>query len=696
MWESFVGTCEGASTICEGCGGLFSRDNRLIALRVPEDARCGCDAPSLSLEQVGRSAEITYHGRRCSCGMFAEADLALFARKRGVPIPWCRRCNAGEVQPHGDGSFACPGCECTFTLQPYAITGWYAKVLEARCTRCVGRTVWMRAPKEAEWNVMGFPYERLMCREHMVAHPDHLVAYKRRCTDSKACWRCGSRTVFDGDVDRCTTCQLSYKEGRIHGWFNDSRCAACHRRGWNAVYGTAPEQHGGESAWLYRACKGCGAPHERDLLPMRRFYVSQHRVACERCGGAQSVMSVEMGRHQPCTKCFACGVVISGSYPGVGRGRSMWEDDGTVCCVGADWLVSEGDGTSFRYCSDCRKVKKDDEDLLSRKRVPRCVLSAGACQHCNDEYAIGRGRMCRSTKHRVCEECAEERCQSSRYEGQTFSYANTVTSYPSSSSSSSSGGGRGHRSRRSGCGDEEYDEDNPPPRRLSPRSDRERMVEETRRMKQREMEEIRVLREERQQMEEVRRKMREEAELKKVEGAREAVRIRETARLEAEQLKREAEHLRREAEREVHRLREEVERKEQAMRVEADRVKREAERDMRKALEEAEMARTLASSAVRAAVDAESAQRSRLEERIRSLEASVGGSLLPSLPAVSIPGKEGGEECSVCLSERPDTALVPCGHLFCGTCVTALRRKAGTGCPVCRSAIRDAVRTFAV
>ncbi len=46
--------------------------------------------------------------------------------------------------------------------------------------------------------------------------------------------------------------------------------------------------------------------------------------------------------------------------------------------------------------------------------------------------------------------------------------------------------------------------------------------------------------------------------------------------------------------------------------------------------------------------------------------------------------------CKICMSREANIVFVPCGHLAtCGSCATAFRN-----CPVCRSKIQQAVKTF--
>jgi hypothetical protein len=47
-------------------------------------------------------------------------------------------------------------------------------------------------------------------------------------------------------------------------------------------------------------------------------------------------------------------------------------------------------------------------------------------------------------------------------------------------------------------------------------------------------------------------------------------------------------------------------------------------------------------------------------------------------------------QCSICLTESISSAMVPCGHTFCGTC----SRKQNTTCYICRGPIRERVKLF--
>jgi hypothetical protein len=47
-------------------------------------------------------------------------------------------------------------------------------------------------------------------------------------------------------------------------------------------------------------------------------------------------------------------------------------------------------------------------------------------------------------------------------------------------------------------------------------------------------------------------------------------------------------------------------------------------------------------------------------------------------------------QCSICLTEPVTTAIVPCGHTFCGNCV----KKQNTSCYICRGTIRERIKLF--
>ena len=47
-------------------------------------------------------------------------------------------------------------------------------------------------------------------------------------------------------------------------------------------------------------------------------------------------------------------------------------------------------------------------------------------------------------------------------------------------------------------------------------------------------------------------------------------------------------------------------------------------------------------------------------------------------------------QCSICLSEPITSAIVPCGHTFCGNCV----KKQNTTCYICRGTIRERIKLF--
>jgi hypothetical protein len=47
-------------------------------------------------------------------------------------------------------------------------------------------------------------------------------------------------------------------------------------------------------------------------------------------------------------------------------------------------------------------------------------------------------------------------------------------------------------------------------------------------------------------------------------------------------------------------------------------------------------------------------------------------------------------QCTICLTEPVITAIVPCGHTFCGNCI----KKQNTSCYICRGTIRDRIKLY--
>jgi hypothetical protein len=47
-------------------------------------------------------------------------------------------------------------------------------------------------------------------------------------------------------------------------------------------------------------------------------------------------------------------------------------------------------------------------------------------------------------------------------------------------------------------------------------------------------------------------------------------------------------------------------------------------------------------------------------------------------------------QCAICLTDPITTAIVPCGHTFCGNCV----KKQNTTCYICRGTIRERLKLF--
>lgn len=47
-------------------------------------------------------------------------------------------------------------------------------------------------------------------------------------------------------------------------------------------------------------------------------------------------------------------------------------------------------------------------------------------------------------------------------------------------------------------------------------------------------------------------------------------------------------------------------------------------------------------------------------------------------------------QCSICLTDPVITAIVPCGHTFCGNCI----KKQNTSCYICRGVIRERIKLY--
>jgi len=57
--------------------------------------------------------------------------------------------------------------------------------------------------------------------------------------------------------------------------------------------------------------------------------------------------------------------------------------------------------------------------------------------------------------------------------------------------------------------------------------------------------------------------------------------------------------------------------------------------------------------------------------------------------------RDAKEECAICLSEAVEPVKLPCGHIFCGACISRMRSQAlqdpatADACPLCRAACGD-------
>jgi hypothetical protein len=60
---------------------------------------------------------------------------------------------------------------------------------------------------------------------------------------------------------------------------------------------------------------------------------------------------------------------------------------------------------------------------------------------------------------------------------------------------------------------------------------------------------------------------------------------------------------------------------------------------------------------------------------------------------VDEPATDSASACSVCMDKGKNAALVPCGHLFCFSCASAVKA-AGQPCPMCRKPISSVLKVF--
>ena len=58
---------------------------------------------------------------------------------------------------------------------------------------------------------------------------------------------------------------------------------------------------------------------------------------------------------------------------------------------------------------------------------------------------------------------------------------------------------------------------------------------------------------------------------------------------------------------------------------------------------------------------------------------------------ISHTAEKGEQVCQVCLDSAVNTALDPCGHLFCSECLKAMRVQT---CPICRETVNRGMRVF--
>ena len=52
--------------------------------------------------------------------------------------------------------------------------------------------------------------------------------------------------------------------------------------------------------------------------------------------------------------------------------------------------------------------------------------------------------------------------------------------------------------------------------------------------------------------------------------------------------------------------------------------------------------------------------------------------------------------CGVCMDQQRSTAMVPCGHTFCGDCAARQMAQAQRLCPECRAPIQLTTRVFGI
>ena len=73
-------------------------------------------------------------------------------------------------------------------------------------------------------------------------------------------------------------------------------------------------------------------------------------------------------------------------------------------------------------------------------------------------------------------------------------------------------------------------------------------------------------------------------------------------------------------------------------------------------------------------------------ESLHELESNMISSL-QNVRKVAIKKSEQENECRVCMDQKKDTVLFPCGHSLCSKCVCRVRK-----CPMCRARIERSVK----
>ena len=363
-----------------------------------------------------------------SCDTIDVYDRILINNKKGLVGPVCKRCDNANIVVACDNDrnpvrYYCETCKILRTAEGLFL-GWHPSLTNTTNICC---NSWRENSPFDKWLVLGEHFDRLVCSRCCNTHPIHFREYIARCRKKNACERCGDTLTDKSGVKYCPKCELSY----TNDWqlaLDDLKCKKCNRDSFLVVpitYNRDIAQTIYPGVICYRLCSSCDTIHEKDVDIMKKFNLKEDRYSCVRCKTdkscvfrcnldrfATSFASI-LVRNSTELKCIKCNVIKKDdSY--------YWEQQDCVSCICGqnDWKVSDAEYNNtfyfritFRWCKMCSAPYSGDLPILESNCMPKCCYTSGTCQHCREEYRPGGGTRCSNNQHHVCRVCSQSPCR---------------------------------------------------------------------------------------------------------------------------------------------------------------------------------------------------------------------------------------------------------------------------------------------